>query len=597
MIPIGSKPAQALRFGTRGSALALAQTALVADLLQQISPDTAVETVVIATEGDLDKVSPLAEIGGRGVFTNALEQAIAAGFVDAAVHCAKDLPTALPADLPLVAFPLRADPRDVLVSRHHTTLDRLPPNPVIGTSSRRRAVQVLRMRPDARIENLRGNIDSRLRKAESDTYDAIVLAAAGLERMGWLDRVCQVFSIEEMVPSPGQGAITLQSAPGNWFMAPLTRLDDPQVSLAVTIERAFLAAIGAGCTMPVGANAVREGDAFRLIAILADDLGERVAYADEPLQPGDEMVQAREIALRMQRSIGSAANASAWQGWGELRGARIAVTRPARQAGKLMAALADRGAIPLPMPTIRVEPVADNRCLDAALQAASRDAYDWMIFASANAAEVVGQRLEALGISGANLSGVEVAAVGEATSAALREIGLPVSLVPDVATGEGLGAALRLRKLTGVRILFPRSSLGGDQLPASLRAAGAVVDVVEAYRTVPELALAPEVLGQLRRGEVDAIAFSSPSSVVSLLALLGDERGVVSPIPAVCAGPVTAHAAREAGLHVAAVSSDPGATAMADAIVVHWRERQHRSETPMDGKLMHAHQAMERNVQ
>ena len=190
-LPFADRP---VRFGTRGSALALAQTRLAADRFRAAHPGRAVEIRVISTEGDVDKTSPLTEIGGRGVFTNAIEVAILRGEVDAAIHSAKDLPSAVHPAVPIVAYPDRDDPRDVLISRHGTTLDLLPPQPVIGTSSRRREVQILRLRPDARIVNIRGNIDTRLRKAEGPTFDGIVLAAAGIRRMGWQDRICEYFS-------------------------------------------------------------------------------------------------------------------------------------------------------------------------------------------------------------------------------------------------------------------------------------------------------------------------------------------------------------------------------------------------------------------
>ena len=218
-------------------------------------PARTVEIRVISTEGDVDKTSPLTEIGGRGVFTNAIEAAILRGEVDAAIHSAKDLPTALHPAVPIVAYPDRDDPRDVLISRHGTTLDLLPPHPVIGTSSRRRDAQILRLRPDARIVNIRGNIDTRLRKAEGPEFDGIVLAAAGIRRMGWQDRISEYFPVERVVPSPGQGAIAIQARAGSDAAAVLETIDDPSVSTPVGIERAFLAAIGAGCTFPVGAYA------------------------------------------------------------------------------------------------------------------------------------------------------------------------------------------------------------------------------------------------------------------------------------------------------------------------------------------------------
>ena len=252
-------PDRPIRFGSRGSALALAQTNLAADRFRAAHPGRAVEVHVITTEGDVDKTSPLTEIGGRGVFTNAIEAAILRGEVDAAIHSAKDLPSALHPAVPIVAYPDRDDPRDVLVSRHGTTLDLLPPHPVIGTSSRRRDAQILRLRPDARIVNIRGNIDTRLRKAEGPAFDGIVLAAAGIRRMGWQDRISEYFPVERVVPSPGQGAIAIQARAGSDAAAVLETIDDPSVSTPVGIERAFLAAIGAGCAFPVGAYAAVVG--------------------------------------------------------------------------------------------------------------------------------------------------------------------------------------------------------------------------------------------------------------------------------------------------------------------------------------------------
>src|SRR5918997_7220433 len=255
-------PDRPIRFGTRGSALALAQTNLAADRFRAAHPERVVEVHVISTEGDVDKTSPLTEIGGRGVFTTAIEAAILRGEVDAAIHSAKDLPPALHPAVPIVAYPDRDDPRDVLVSRHGVTLERLPAHPLIGTSSRRREVQILWLRPDARIVNIRGNIDTRLRKAQGPEFDGIVLAAAGIRRMGWHDWISEYFPVERVVPSPGQGAIAIQARAGSDASAVLETIDDVSVSTAVGIERAFLAAVGAGCAYPIGAYAVESEEGY-----------------------------------------------------------------------------------------------------------------------------------------------------------------------------------------------------------------------------------------------------------------------------------------------------------------------------------------------
>ncbi|MBW3632766.1 MAG: hydroxymethylbilane synthase, partial [Chloroflexi bacterium] len=389
-------PDSPIRFGTRGSALALAQTNLAMDRFRERYPDRALEIEVISTEGDVDKTSPLTEIGGRGVFTSAIEAAILTRRVDAAIHSAKDLPSALHPAVPIVAYPNRDDPRDVLVSRHGTTLDQLPPNPVIGTSSRRREVQIRRLRPDARIVNIRGNIDTRLRKAEGSDFDAIVLAAAGIHRLSWEDRICEYFPVEQLVPSPGQGAIAVQARAGSNAADILETIDDPFISTPVGIERAFLAAFGAGCTYPVGAYAAASDGRYHLLAMIADSPGDHILWTDESLDVGEEEMHAAEIAARMQADVGQQPKATSWNGWcaegDDLRGARIVVTRPRRQAGPLIDALATRGAVPIALPTIRVEPIAETSLLDAALDEARRGDFEWIVFTSANAVEIIVHR-------------------------------------------------------------------------------------------------------------------------------------------------------------------------------------------------------------
>ena len=563
-------PDPPIRFGTRGSALALAQTNLAMDRFRARYPDRALEIEVISTEGDLDKTSPLTEIGGRGVFTTAIEAAILTRSVDAAIHSAKDLPSALHPAAPIVAYPNRDDPRDVLVSRHGTILDQLPPNPVIGTSSRRREVQIRRLRPDARIVNIRGNIDTRLRKAEGPDFDAIVLAAAGMHRLGWEDRICEYFPVERLVPSPGQGAIAVQARAGGNAADILETIDDPFVSTPVGIERAFLAAIGAGCTYPVGAYAAASGGRHRLLAMVADPTGGRIVWTDELLDVGEEEMHAAEIAARLQADVGQEPRATSWNGWGaagdHLRGARIVITRPRRQAAPLIESLAKRGAIPIALPTIRVEPITDTSLLDAALDEARRGGFEWIVFTSANAVEIIARRLDALDIRAEQLAAVNVAAVGRATATAAIDAGLNLTLVPEAATGDDLGGDLGRQLRPGARVLYPRSAIGREAVPNALIAAGSKVVTIDVYRTLPEPEVDTRVLDQIRRGEIDVITFTSPSSVRNFVDLIGAERTVLDDIPVVCAGPVTGQSAREAGMRVVAISDAPDAETMTEAI-------------------------------
>lgn len=252
-----TSPMSAVRIGTRGSALALWQAHHVRDLLQRAWPTLEVSIEVLKTQGDATLDTPLPQIGGKGVFTAELETALRVGAIDLAVHSLKDLPTDDSDGLIIGAIPKRATPHDALISRGKQTLDSLPAHAAVGTSSRRRAAQLLVRRPDLQMLDIRGNVDTRIRKAlaADGPYDAIVLALAGLERLGRADEATQRLPLDEMLPAPGQGALAAQcrdEAVSRALLAPITHRS---TTLAVTAERAFLAALGGGCAVPVAAYA------------------------------------------------------------------------------------------------------------------------------------------------------------------------------------------------------------------------------------------------------------------------------------------------------------------------------------------------------
>ncbi len=244
-----------IRLGTRGSALARWQTDYVRGLVQVAWPDVVFTTDVVTTRGDKVLDVPLPVIGGKGLFTAELEAALRGGHIDLAVHSLKDLPTESPEGLTIGAIPHRVNPRDVLISRDGYTLGTLPAGAKIGSSSRRRAAQLLHRRPDLQIIDIRGNVDTRVRKALDGQYDAIVLAHAGLERLGHLSAITQVFDLEDMLPAPGQGALGVQCRADAASCALLEPINDPQTQAAVSAERAFLAGLGGGCAVPIAAYA------------------------------------------------------------------------------------------------------------------------------------------------------------------------------------------------------------------------------------------------------------------------------------------------------------------------------------------------------
>ena len=261
-----------LRLGTRGSVLSLAQAAEAEAALAAIGLEA--ERVVIRTQGDRDQRSPLSEIGGRGVFARALEEALVNGEIDAAVHSAKDVPTTMLEGTELAAVLRRGDVRDALVSRDGSGLAALPPGARVGTGSRRRAAQLLAARPDLEIAPIRGNVDTRLRKLGEGEVDALVLAAAGLARLGRLGEATELLPIDLMMPSPGQGAILLQVRAGETYA--LRGCSDSASELAVRAEQAMLRELGAGCALPVAALAhVRAGE-ITLAGRLLDEHGRKI---------------------------------------------------------------------------------------------------------------------------------------------------------------------------------------------------------------------------------------------------------------------------------------------------------------------------------
>lgn len=270
----------ALRIATRGSALALVQTRLAAQALRDIHPGLTIEEVVITTEGDRDRTTPLTVLGGRGVFVRSVEEALLDGRADVAMHSLKDVPTEPLPGLTLAAVLPRADVRDALVTRAGVRLADLPAGARVGTSSRRRVALLRAARPDVVTTELRGNVDTRLRRVTEGTVEGAVLAAAGLARLNRLDGKAELLDPLTFVPAPGQGAIVLQCrADDTATLALLRAIDDRDTHLATDAERGALAALGSGCSLPVGAHAVIEGGRLRLRGFIEDDAG--AAYFED----------------------------------------------------------------------------------------------------------------------------------------------------------------------------------------------------------------------------------------------------------------------------------------------------------------------------
>jgi hydroxymethylbilane synthase len=273
-----------LVIGSRGSKLALWQSNWVKSSLEDTVPGLEVTIEIIATTGDELSARPLPEIGGKGVFTRELEESLLEGRIDLAVHSLKDLPTVLPQGLDIAAVTKREDPRDALLVGNHlrTRVSRLvdlPRGAHVGTSSLRRASQLRHLRPDLEIIDLRGNVDTRIRKLESGDYDGIILAAAGLSRLGLGSRIDVIIDTTEMLPAVGQGALGIEAREGDLRVRELlTSLDDAATRRATEAERALLRSLGGGCAIPIAAHARIDAQEEHLIldAVVADVSGQRL---------------------------------------------------------------------------------------------------------------------------------------------------------------------------------------------------------------------------------------------------------------------------------------------------------------------------------
>jgi hydroxymethylbilane synthase len=261
-----------LVIASRGSQLALWQAHWVEAQLTALGQECRIE--IIKTTGDKITDVPLAKVGGKGLFTKEIEEALLDGRADLAVHSLKDLPTELPEGLVLAAVPEREDPRDAVVGKR---IDELPQGARVGTSSLRRSAQLRKLRPDLVIESVRGNLDTRLRKLDEGQYDAILLAAAGLKRLGWGDRIAEILDADRMCSAVGQGALAIETrANGKGFDA-VQSLDHAATHAAVAAERGLLKALGGGCQVPIGAHATVSGNRLRLLGVvIAPDASEMV---------------------------------------------------------------------------------------------------------------------------------------------------------------------------------------------------------------------------------------------------------------------------------------------------------------------------------
>jgi hydroxymethylbilane synthase len=528
-----------VRIGTRGSPLAMAQATLVRDALA--AADATAELIVIETDGDRRAPDTA---WGEGAFVAAIERALLEGRVDLAVHSAKDVPTDEDPRLRIAAYLPRGDARDAVVLPTGASVRRLADLPArarVGTDSPRRTGFVRAVRPDVVVHPLHGNVDTRLRRLDAGETDALVLACAGLDRLGLGHRIAERLDPEMVPPAPGQGAIAIQASSDAEALLMLCRaIDHAPTRAAVEAERAFLSATGGGCRSPIGAVGTIDGEFLELVGGLARDDG-LVEFASIRGSRGDPVGIGRELALRI-TAPGRP---------------RVIVTRAARQAHSLVAAIREAGLEPVLVPAIEIElSPPGSRIAEAARVLHS---YRWVVVTSANGASAIvsaGQRAQA------DLRAPKWAAIGAATEEVLDGAGVDVAFTPSSSTAARMAAELPVKP--GDRVLRVRGDLADDTVPAILGERGATVDDVVGYRTCEApTASGPRLRVAIEQGAIRAIVFTSGSTVRGLQSLASDHSLDIRGIPAVCIGPETAAVALAEGFRVLATAPSPDAVVLA----------------------------------
>ena len=538
--------ANPIRLGTRASLLARTQSATVGNALAEIT-GRPWEEVHIRTDGD-DTTTSLNQPGNPGLFVSTLRRALLAREVDVIVHSFKDLPSALEPGIALVAVPQRENPCDVLVSRDGLTLATLPAGARVGTSSPRRSAMVLAHRPDLIIEPIRGNVDTRIRKALEGEVDAVVLAYAGIARIGRLDVISEVLDPEQVVPAPAQGALAVECREGDPLAAFVAQLQDPLARLTTAAEREVLVGISAECTTAAGAYATFNGSELSLIAELFDEQKHARVRVTRAVAL-NEIAAARAMGLFAASKLMQPSDVNPV----------LLVRANDNEADQEALAALGLGSISdsyLNMSTSLSRSNAD------VLLAKMDEGVDWLIVTSQIAmpswAALVGRDRLVAALAQAKANGMRVAVVGSKTAESLRDLGASIDLTPVLQSAAGLLGELPRRAGS---VVFPHGSIAMRALPEGLVKRGWNVTEGVVYETS---VVRPEPISTtlLRNDDISAIILRSPSAARAVAQHLGQRTS----IPVVVSGPTTAEAASALGFNVAQIAVSPSAADVAQAV-------------------------------
>ncbi|MEI6276923.1 MAG: hydroxymethylbilane synthase [Prolixibacteraceae bacterium] len=566
---------QTIRIGTRGSQLALYQANVVKDELESKYPGYQFKIVVIKTKGDKILDVALSKIGDKGLFTKELEVAMFENEIDMAVHSLKDLPTSFPEGVMLGAVLKRGEVRDALISTSKRTLNDLTTDDVIATSSLRRKAQLLRINKDFNIVEIRGNVNTRIRKMEEGYCTVMVMAGAGLQRLGMDQYISELIDPERVIPACSQGAIAIEIREDDPGIANLVAsINDKETLVATDAERAFLRTLEGGCQIPVGSYSRISDGKFELKGFISSISGEEF-LCEEIEGPVDQAVAlsvqlAKSLLSKGGREILKAIRLEdpfAKKEGLPLSGKVIISTRPVETGDTLPDLLAAQGAELISLPMIEIKPAELGEKEKDQMHHLSN--YDWLFFTSRNGVAHFFKQLIDLTGSSELPASLRIAAVGTKTASEVEYYGYSPAF-----TGKRHGSAemanefLMFHQVKNLKILLALGNLADDTLKTYLETAH-LVDRIDVYLTCEPSHADPMVIRRISDGNYDLILFSSPSTFTHFASFI--DIGLLGQIKIASIGTTTSGIIQEAGFVPLLTAQMSNAEGLTDAIVKYYQ--------------------------
>ncbi len=564
-----------IRIGTRGSQLALYQANVVKEELEKKFPGNLFQIVVIKTKGDKILDVPLSKIGDKGLFTKELETAMFENEIDMAVHSLKDLPTRFPEGVVLGAVLKRGEVRDALISTSKRTLKDLTSADVIATSSLRRKAQLLRINKDFKIVEIRGNVNTRIRKMEEGYCTVMVMAGAGLTRLGMENYISELIDPELMIPACSQGTIAIEIRGNDPVIAGIVgAINDQNTLIATEAERAFLRTLEGGCQIPVGSYSRIIGAKFELTGFISSINGEEF-LTEKREGPLDQAV---ELAVQMAESLQNKGGREILEAIRidnpfdikelPLSGKIFISTRAAETGDTLPDLLAAQGATVFPLPMIEIKPAALKPEEVADIKHLS--SYDWLFFTSRNGVVHFFKQLIDLTGSSELPGALKIAAVGSKTAFELEYYGYsPTFTGKEHGSSEFVAEFRNAFQPVNQKILLSLGNLADDTLKTQLGAENQV-DRVDVYETCQPKQADPSVLKRIAEGQYDMILFTSPSTFVHFSSFV--DKKVLVDLKIGSIGTATSKAIREAGFEPMLTAKMSNAEGLAMSILQYYKQ-------------------------